>query len=390
ATASNDPDRRTTAVYRDFQFMSLAAAPVIGEQPKAQTVEPGADVVLRVSANGPGPFQFQWRLNGQNIPGATGDTLVLGQVTPQNAGIYTVVVLNGVGIETSQTAEIVVITPALPFQDAFDKAQLLASPGGTGSGSNVRATVEPGEPLHAGKSGGKSVWLAWQAEESGVATFTTEGSAIDTLLAVYEGSRVGALAEVAASDDETSFYSSAIRFNAVRGTIYHIAVDGFAGAEGRIVLNWSLRAAKELVPVILEQPLSQSVRLGEPVTLGVKTLNADTFQWFFNGAPIARAADDRLTISSVLPETVGIYSVQVANSLGEPLSAFRVNSLPAAVEIGPFPGAVSLNKFQDLPVAEGFDALAPGPGAASFLSSGSAPILVGAGTTGTQILNNQG
>ena len=68
----------------------------------------------------------------------------------------------------------------------------------------------------------------------------TTGSSIDTLLAVYTGTAVNALTAVAANDDEPGLVTSAVTFSAVAGTTYQIAVDGFNGAAGDLVLTGAL------------------------------------------------------------------------------------------------------------------------------------------------------
>ena len=71
-------------------------------------------------------------------------------------------------------------------------------------------------------------------------TFSTSGSGFDTLLAVYEGSSVSALATVAANDDAASgTTTSRVRFRTRAGTTYFIAVDGKNGAAGPLTLSWS-------------------------------------------------------------------------------------------------------------------------------------------------------
>src|SRR5215468_6213962 len=52
---------------------------------------------------------------------------------------------------------------APPMNDAFASATTIpATPVfGTESADNAEATREPGEPLHAGDVGGKSIWYTW-------------------------------------------------------------------------------------------------------------------------------------------------------------------------------------------------------------------------------------
>jgi hypothetical protein len=121
-----------------------------------------------------------------------------------------------------------------------------------------RATRESREPLHAGKVGGKSLWWGWRAPANGIASFNTLGSTFDTLLAVYTGASVSDLTEVAADEDSGGFFASAVTFNAVAGTEYAIAIDGFGGVSGNAALNWSFEATEAEVPRLLVPPQSQT------------------------------------------------------------------------------------------------------------------------------------
>jgi hypothetical protein len=128
-----------------------------------------------------------------------------------------------------------------PPNDNFANAQVINGNSGSATGSSVGATKEAGEPNHAGKTGGASIWYQWQAPSSGSVTITTAGSNFDTLLGVYTGSSVGALTTIAGNDDDPGGgVASRVTFNAVAGTNYRIAVDGFNGLTGSITLNWNL------------------------------------------------------------------------------------------------------------------------------------------------------
>jgi hypothetical protein len=132
-----------------------------------------------------------------------------------------------------------------PTNDAFVSAQPISGLPGTASGSNLGATREAGEPFHAYNLGGASVWYKWQAPSTGTVDFTTSGSSFDTTLAVYRGTSVGALSEVASNDETSETVStSRVTFDAVAGTVYYVAVDGYndgtTTAQGSVSLNWSL------------------------------------------------------------------------------------------------------------------------------------------------------
>ncbi len=104
--------------------------------------------------------------------------------------------------------------------------------------SNQFASKESGEPNHAGNAGGKSVWFEWTAPVAASVSIDTHGSSFDTLLAVYTGNSMAALTEVVSNDNDGSANgTSGLSFVATAGTVYRIAVDGFDGASGSILLN---------------------------------------------------------------------------------------------------------------------------------------------------------
>src|SRR3954453_10614040 len=82
--------------------------------------------------------------------------------------------------------------------DNFANAQTLSGSSGTVVSHTGNMTKEAGEPNHAGNVGGRSIWFNWTAPFSGPATIDTFSSSFDTLLAVYTGTPVGSLTQVAA------------------------------------------------------------------------------------------------------------------------------------------------------------------------------------------------
>jgi hypothetical protein len=127
-----------------------------------------------------------------------------------------------------------------PRNDNFTNAFVLTGAALRTNGSNLYGTREPGEPVHAGKSGETSVWWRWTAPASGAYAISTAGSSFDTVLAVYRGSNVSNLIEVASNDDLDPFnamLTSSVTFDATNGQLFWIAVDGFDGAAGSIALQ---------------------------------------------------------------------------------------------------------------------------------------------------------
>ncbi|MBL9138706.1 MAG: hypothetical protein JNK85_22745, partial [Verrucomicrobiales bacterium] len=94
------------------------------------------------------------------------------------AGIIVLLACGSGGVGTTHAAD-------LPFADHVADRGPISGASGNGTGSNVGASVEPSEPRHGSRPGGRSVWLSWTAPSDGLATFSTTGSSFDTVLAIY-------------------------------------------------------------------------------------------------------------------------------------------------------------------------------------------------------------
>jgi Tol biopolymer transport system component len=107
--------------------------------------------------------------------------------------------------------------------------------------STRNASKEASEPNHAGNAGGASVWFSWTAAANESVSLETTGSSYDTVMAVYTGTNMLNLVQVAANDDAAGGTGGASRvvFRATQGTRYLIAVDGFGGAVGTLRLTWT-------------------------------------------------------------------------------------------------------------------------------------------------------
>lgn len=110
---------RTSGTYGDnymaFDDYLVTAepnhAPRIITQPQSVAITAGGDAQFRVVVDSYPSVEYQWRFNGQNIPGATGPGLLLSRVTAADAGAYSVVVSNYAGVVTSAAANLAVVQP---------------------------------------------------------------------------------------------------------------------------------------------------------------------------------------------------------------------------------------------------------------------------------------
>src|ERR1035437_7645385 len=145
------------------------------------------------------------------------------------------------------------VAHAQPANDNFANAINLTSYGDTGStnGSNVGATIEPGEqnidifPVFA------SVWYKWTASTNETTEFDPNGSVFGTNLAIVQVFTLTNSAGGISSLQSVAYgyygyldgyhYNYTNSFQAVAGQTYYISVGGYEypSATGPIQLNWS-------------------------------------------------------------------------------------------------------------------------------------------------------
>jgi hypothetical protein len=257
------------------------------------------------------PYTYVW----QAVPG--GEYVLTARAT-DNRGTS----------RTSAPSTITVGTPPARFGDDFARRGVMTGFTNTILGNTAGFTREAGEPKHDGRNGTHSGWISWTAPASGPCVLDTFGSAFDTVLAVYTNSSLALLGKVVSNDDANQDTSeSQINFNAVGGTVYQIAIDGFsATAAGAFTFHCSL---PNPLPIILEQPQSQVVTQGVNVTFSVTTTGPgpQRYQWRFNNGNINNATNRTLVRNNVGAANDGTYVVVVSNSSGSVTSAPAILSV---------------------------------------------------------------
>ena len=96
------------AWYLQILALEAGGPPFLPGALTDRTAPATATVYFRAPAAGDWPLAYQWRLNGTPIPGATNMMLTLTNVQPQQAGLYSVQVTNGLGTATSLDARLTV------------------------------------------------------------------------------------------------------------------------------------------------------------------------------------------------------------------------------------------------------------------------------------------
>jgi len=402
ATAT-DPLNNSSEFSRAFRVRTL---PILGGGPFSTNVPVGTTATLCTTVAGTPPIFYQWRINGVNIPGATDACYTVPSAQIADGGGYSVVIGNDLGALSTATAALTLPLSNIAGADNFADRVALTGTNGVLIAQNRAATLEPGEPLHNGKPGGKSIWYTWRAPATGVATFRTLGSTFDTLLAVYSGSVLTNLSTIDSDDDRGGFYTCDLHFNAFQGTQYQIAIDGFGGASGDFILAWQEQDTSHLLPIFLAQPASQTVAPGQTATftvLGARVcgngqINCDNpnpqllYQWFFYGNPIPGATTNSLVITNVQPVHVGIYTVSIATPYQTNQSddaVLQINLTGSEVE-----NALASDKFLDAthPLLIG-TSTGSSPLALKTATSEIRPLAAGSvvrGYTGTQVFNTTG
>ena len=364
--------------------LTVITPPVLASQPVDQTLFEGAALSLQVTPGSPGPFLYQWRRNGVNVPGQTNAVFSIAKASVLDSGTYTVLVQSPFGAISSRPALVQVQQPTFLMTDAFEAAPLLASTQGSARTRFEVATIQPGEPAHAGRAPKGSLWIRWIAPAPGVMRMNTTGSNLDTALAVYVGGSLLALTEQASDDDGAAYFTSALAFTAVQGTEYRIAIDGTAFVGGVACLNWAFEPGAVPVPRILQDPFSRVVAPGGFTIVNVVAEGVETYQWERNASDVVGGITPLWRVRQATPQDAGVYQVKLGN--GKEL----VYSEKASIQVGPDPHVGSKDKFLQAlilgePVAQ--------PAAAS-LGAGmrwkQSPGVAASGFRGTQVFSSVG
>ncbi|MBI3850123.1 MAG: Ig-like domain-containing protein [Verrucomicrobia bacterium] len=127
--------------------------------------------------------------------------------------------------KTNSTNIVTYSVVPLPVNDYFTNATKVPVGGALYLSNNKFATIEPGEPQHAGVTTvAGSLWWNWSPGSTTNVFLDTTGSAIDTVLAVYTGATLGTLHQVAATNDVGSKKQAYLNINVTNGASYRIAV----------------------------------------------------------------------------------------------------------------------------------------------------------------------
>jgi hypothetical protein len=248
------------------------SAPSITTQPASQTALLEASVTFSVTANGTTPLSYQWRLNGNNISGATSSSLTIPSVQTTDAGTYSVLVGN-------------------PFSSAISSGATLA--------------LSP-TPSITSQPTSQSRFLGTTA------SFSVVASGTGTLSYQWRFNGTSIPGATASTYSITSFQTTDA------GTYSVVITNAFGSATSDDAI-----LSITPPPSITSQPASQSVDLGSTASFSVSATGAGTltYQWSHNGTSILGATASTYSITSVPASDAGSYVVAVGNAAGRTTSA---------------------------------------------------------------------
>lgn len=155
--------------------------PFVTTQPQAQVLPPGTNVTLVTVVEGSAPLAFQWRRNGVVIPGATGATLTLTNLSAAHSGSYSLTVSNVFASVISDTAVLTVgIPPVIGSQPLGQAApvgtNLVLSVGATGIAPLAYQWFYAGNPISGATSATLSLTNAQTANSGNYYAQVSDGT----------------------------------------------------------------------------------------------------------------------------------------------------------------------------------------------------------------------
>jgi large repetitive protein len=342
------------AVRSDDATLTVTMPPLILNPPQDQSVIAGSSAGWNVQVQGSQPMTLQWFFEGAPLAGATNATLAFPVARPRNAGNYLLTASNAYGVVITDPAQLQVDLVPLTWADNFVNATPFSGSYLAAHISNIGATREVDEPRHDDKRSGHSVWAKWTAPATGIVTINTAGSDFDTLVGVYTGSSLSGLQRVESDDDSGPLNTSLLKFNAIAGTTYYIALDGYGLEQGAAVFEFELVATEDLLPRFIRHPQSVAVLPGADVDLTFEYavdsgVVEATINWLFKTTLLATATATN-SLRNITDDLVGTYRARLVTPTHTVLSraadiqinyqgrtnVFAKNKLGDAIDFGQF------------------------------------------------------
>jgi hypothetical protein len=253
------------------------AVPIVRPRVTVQTWLPGPQVrtnlVFRITASGEGTVTFQWRLNGIDIPGATGPQLAMDEYPLLGSGWYDVRVTDQNGSVLSPRVHLILLIAPSIVQQPIGRFGM------------------PGDSV----------------------TFTVAVTNTSTLPITYRWRRGGvAVSPTLVVDAFTSTLTVPPLVLSYAGP-YNVVVSNAA-------MGTSPGLTSSVAPLVVVVPPANVMAASGSNAVFRSTVSAGAnpvwLQWAFNGALLSQQTNATLTISNVQATDEGFYTLHATNSFG--------------------------------------------------------------------------
>ena len=254
----------------------VATAPAITVQPQSVTVLDGQSASFGVTASGTAPLTYQWRRNGSDIAGATGNAYALAAATLADSGAsFSVQVSNSAGPVTSNAATLTVnpVAPSIATQPAS-----IGVPQGQAA---TFAVVAVG-----------SAPLAYQWRRGGV--------------------------DIAGANANAASFTTPVAVIGDNGVLFSVVVSNATGSVTSAEATLTVSAASA-GPSITAQPAAVTVAASATASFTVTAIGSAplAYQWRRNAVNVTGAtAASYTTPATAVGDDGARFSVVVSNALG--------------------------------------------------------------------------
>ena len=356
-------------------YETAVAEPFVNAQPRSTWATPGQNVTLSVLAVGAPTLYYQWTKNGTNLTGQTSASLLLPTVALADAGAYAVVITNSVGSVTSAIATVEVGVELV--NPSFEVDAFTAQPGYISSGNFPITGWAVSAPAAMGlnPAGGASPFADNGTVPNGsqVAFMQSDGTLSQVVTGLtpdvayyvkfYENARSGPTPSCTVTMDGVTVVPthnvpsgqyqavSSAQFLATSSSMTLAFVKGspFGGDNTLLLDQVAVIAIPGVVPVITNQPQSQTIAAGSTLTLtsGASGTIPLHYQWQFNEANLLNRTNAAFVLVSANTNDAGNYRVIVTNPYGSATSDVAVVTV-----IGYPPGIVTQPRSQYVAVGD--------------------------------------
>ena len=256
--------------------LSVTPKPTQLSGPVSQTILDGAPTAFSVSATGTGPFTYQWKRNGLDLPASGQPTLNLASVVyaADHLAQFSVVVTNGAGQATASAPATLSVTP---------KPTVLGGPADQSATDGATATFSV--------SASGTLPLAFQWKRGGLDIPGAQGPTYTTPALAF------------ATDNLTQF---------------SVVVTNGAG---QVTASAPARLTVTPRGTTLIGPVDQTVLDGLPALFSVSALGSGpfTYQWKRNNVDLPGAQGTSYAIAAVVyaQDHLAQFSVAVTNAAGQ-------------------------------------------------------------------------